>query len=222
MDASLDSNQNPNPSANEGLRILVQANHVTLSESKLRILAVGNKSPKEVKLTVDGKSVDLQGYILAESWDEILKTDYSSDDDYIRAMPGQWALFANTEVSPGEHMIELDGKRMRIFVKASEKDLGGLADWPVFRNHPLAKVQGETVGCDSCHEIKKDSSQHMLGMVDTLEMCFKCHSKSDFGLIHMHRIEPLESCQLCHEPHGSTKAKWLKDEPKALCTKCHE
>ncbi len=158
-------------------------------------------------------------------FDLIAKADQGSLK--VNGKPGKWEAFqpplrvAHLHLSAGFNELEIDNRKLELYVARYPDDEDAPSDWSTYKCHPSEESEG-TKRCSDCHENDCHDGQTTVGELKGYKACFKCHKAVEFEVIHSHPLEPLEPCQMCHALHGSEEKALLKAPVKKLCGECHE
>jgi predicted CXXCH cytochrome family protein len=206
--------------------ILYPPDRSTLEIDKLAIVVVSPAVRVAMRITLDGKPLEVERMAFSEGLALRGTRLYASTRpvdmaraEIVKDAGGKALWIAAAELTPGEHLIEAEGARVKVFYTGA----GGQArdTWPLFHAHGHTK---KTVvnACQECHELSKEGATRILGDSRPPAACEKCHSEVDVQLTHRHVLDSVAKCYLCHDPHGGGRAMLLLDEQEKLCTQCHE
>jgi predicted CXXCH cytochrome family protein len=139
--------------------------------------------------------------------------------------PQPWESFAQplsvtrVGLAPGEHTLQIGGKKYEFVVGCTREEHDGPKDWPVYGFH---QIKPDDKRCGHCHETSVADGRMSVGPLAGAKACLVCHKEAELVAKHAHPYKPIERCNSCHQLHGSTEKSLLKQPVKKLCGRCHE
>ena len=139
--------------------------------------------------------------------------------------PQAWQRFqaplrvAHLGLEPGAHQLEIDGRRVDLFVSLGPDEHDWPRGWTVLYGH---QMEPGPKRCGYCHKTSDQAGQTVVGPWRGAEACQECHRPAELEAKHAHPMEQLRDCPTCHGVHGSRDTDLLRQPVKKLCTACHD
>jgi predicted CXXCH cytochrome family protein len=215
----------PTGSPHGAATLLYPPDRSVIAAGSARIVTVAPAERRSPGVTLDGKPLKMDRLSFSHTWmlKAIRRGAGAEDRPALLDRREQAALWiAVASLTPGTHVLSVDGARSRIYRAARKEDPGAPAGWPLFHAHPPSAQGAAGAGCSACHSVSAASDGRAMSGAPTPETCYRCHAEADLQLKHNHIMDHLSRCWSCHDPHGSTRPQLLVDTQARLCSGCHE